>query len=143
MYVYVLLSLCLKLTPAARNSSNTDTQATSLKQWVKGEGVERVCSRFTDITCVVSLIFNLVMQVSDFRFILLLLNTFPRYSCLSFSEVKRVKQVRSRLRVEATCRRSRQVHLIAGDEHDLTMILTKITSERRASTTKDSKVRSW
>ncbi|KAF8269382.1 hypothetical protein EI94DRAFT_1699555 [Lactarius quietus] len=41
------------------------TLATSIKQWLKGEEVEKA---------------------SDFCFILLLLNTFPYYSCLSFSE---------------------------------------------------------
>ena len=78
----------LKLTPATCNSSNKDTLATSLKQWAKGEEWRGYVQGSTTLRALFPSL-NLVMQASDFCFILLLLNTFPRYSCFSFSEVEK------------------------------------------------------
>jgi hypothetical protein len=53
---------------------------------VEGRGSGEGMLKVQNITCVVSLLSDLVMPASGFCFILLLLNTLPYYSYLSFSE---------------------------------------------------------
>ena len=55
---------------------------------VEGRGSGEGMLKVQNITCIVSLLSDLVMLVSGFCFILLLLNTLPYYSCLFPKEEK-------------------------------------------------------